>query len=292
MKTFATIKSSDHTIENYSAYADLSWRLISSSNGMSISYPSDAPQLSGSVTINRASVHSSEAVNVDTGIKEYVLYRSVKHLFYDQSLILSSSDLPYHSFVVSIAQNLYGDRIKPGSFEMWHASLGNNIVDDTQGNLKVNTTTVGHIFYERGIAVVRHDTGSGVLSISSNGLQIVNGSEINLDYESDTEFEQHEINIKIKPDEFNFSPFNPTVKSIFSSTGSITASFVDMNIPQTSSNAWTIRSLMSAEVVKPYITSIGLYNDQYELLAIAKLATPIERTFNTDQIFIVRFDTE
>lgn len=293
MKTFGTIKSSDHTIEKYSAYADLSWRLISSSYGVNISYPEDVPELSGSVTMNRANVHpETETVNIDSGINEYVLYRSIKHLFYDRSLTLSPSDIPFHSFVVSIGQNLYGDRIKPGTFEISHASLPKSVIDDAQGNLIVDTTTVGHIFYDRGIAVIKHNTGSAVLDISTNGLQFVSGNEINLDYDSDTEFEQHEINIRIKPNEFNFTAFNPTLKTIYSSTGSVTASFDELNIPQTSSNAWVIRDLMSAEVIKPYITSIGLYNEQYELLAVAKLATPIQRTFDTDQIFIVRFDTE
>jgi len=257
-----------------------------------ISYPTDIEELSGSVTLNRANVNSTDNINVDTKIPEYVLYRSIKHLFYDRSLTLTPSDLPFHSFVISIGQNLYGDRIKPGTFEISHSSLAKSILDDAQGNLLVDDSVVGHIFYERGIAVVKHNTGSAVLNISTNGLQVVNGNEINLDYDSDTEFEQHEINIKLKPNEFNFAAFNPTLKSIYSSTGSVTASFDDLNIPQTASNAWTYRDLMSFEIIKPYITTIGLYNEQYELLAIAKLATPIQRTFDTDQIFIVRFDTE
>jgi hypothetical protein len=43
--------------------------------------------------------------------------------------------------------------------------------------------------------------------------------------------------------------------------------------------------------LKPYVTTIGLYNDSNELMAVAKLSTPIQRIFNTQQIFIVRFDT-
>lgn len=291
MKTFSAIKSSDHTIEKYSVSADLTWELQSSSYGIEIIYPEDSPQLSGSIVINRANVHNNENVNADTGTREYVLYRSIKHLFYDTSLILSASNVPDHSFVVSIGQNFYGDRIKPGTFEIWNNSLENVISDNSQGVLHVNGVPVGHIFYDKGIAVVRHNTGSAVLSITTSGLQLVNGDTIRLDYDSDTEFEQHEVNVRIKPHEFNFSPFNPTIKYIYSSTGSITGSFDELNIPQTASNAWTIRSLMGSEVIKPYITTIGLYNEQYELLAVAKLANPIQRTFSTEQIFIIRFDT-
>jgi hypothetical protein len=36
---------------------------------------------------------------------------------------------------------------------------------------------------------------------------------------------------------------------------------------------------------KVFITEIGLYNDQYEMLAIAKLSAPIEKTFTSEALF-------
>jgi hypothetical protein len=41
----------------------------------------------------------------------------------------------------------------------------------------------------------------------------------------------------------------------------------------------------------PYVTTIGLYNDHNELLAVAKLAKPIMLSQNTDMTFIVKYDT-
>jgi hypothetical protein len=40
----------------------------------------------------------------------------------------------------------------------------------------------------------------------------------------------------------------------------------------------------------PYITSIGLYNDQAQLLAVAKLATPVQKRNDVDTNFIIRYD--
>ena len=40
----------------------------------------------------------------------------------------------------------------------------------------------------------------------------------------------------------------------------------------------------------PYVTTIGLYNNDRELVAIGKLANPVEKRDDVDMNFIVRFD--
>ena len=40
----------------------------------------------------------------------------------------------------------------------------------------------------------------------------------------------------------------------------------------------------------PYVTSIGLYNDFNELLAVAKLASPVRNDPELALSFVVRFD--
>ena len=42
---------------------------------------------------------------------------------------------------------------------------------------------------------------------------------------------------------------------------------------------------------RPYVSTIGLYNQAYELLAIAKLAQPIPISSKTETTFVVRWDT-
>ena len=42
---------------------------------------------------------------------------------------------------------------------------------------------------------------------------------------------------------------------------------------------------------KPYVTTIGLFNEENELLVIGKLGQPIRMSDETDTTFIVRFDT-
>ena len=42
---------------------------------------------------------------------------------------------------------------------------------------------------------------------------------------------------------------------------------------------------------KPYVTSIGLYDDDNNLLVVGKLEQPIKASSETDTTFVIRFDT-
>ena len=42
---------------------------------------------------------------------------------------------------------------------------------------------------------------------------------------------------------------------------------------------------------KPYVTTVGLYDDEYNLLAVGKFAQPIKMSEETDMTFVIRYDT-
>jgi len=307
MKTFGTINPKDYTVQQFYASSPMSWELVSSSNGIGITAPLG---LVGAVTIERATndealfyqYDGTAPINGDSGTYEYVLRQSLNHLFYEHNVFYSGSTLtsasaaglPSSSYVVSIGQQFYGDRVSPGSFELAINSITPIVQDDGYGNLFISASGVGYyvgnIFYNQGIAVVAM-SASAAATVGQNGIKIVNGSQVYVDYSSDVKIIRHEINVKLDPPDFNLSLYNPSMRSAFTTTGSVTQSFVDKNIPTSGSNTWTLYNLMHSEVMKPYITTIGLYNERYELLAVAKVSTAIQRTFDMEQIFIVRFDT-
>jgi len=47
----------------------------------------------------------------------------------------------------------------------------------------------------------------------------------------------------------------------------------------------------TGSLFKPYITTIGLYNENNELLVVGKLGQPIKTSNETDTTLIVRWDT-
>ena len=48
---------------------------------------------------------------------------------------------------------------------------------------------------------------------------------------------------------------------------------------------------MTGKQFKPYVTSVGLYDDDGNLLVVGKLGQPIKANSETDTTFVIRFDT-
>ena len=79
---------------------------------------------------------------------------------------------------------------------------------------------------------------------------------------------ENEIRCKINENEFNLS-HNPTLTTDHS--GSLKPFATNINF-------------------SPYVTTIGLYNQEGDLLAVAKLAQAIPLSSVTDTTFIVKYD--
>ena len=82
----------------------------------------------------------------------------------------------------------------------------------------------------------------------------------------------HNYRCIVENGDFNVS-LNPTLRKNY-----------DMNNDK-------LKGIASASHFNPYITTIGLYNDGNELLAIGKLAYPIRSPEELDITFNVQFDT-
>ena len=64
------------------------------------------------------------------------------------------------------------------------------------------------------------------------------------------------------------------------------------NITLTNDDNETYQSFVSSSNFAPYITTIGLYNDAGQLLAIGKLAQPIRKRNDVDLNFLMRLDLD
>ena len=114
--------------------------------------------------------------------------------------------------------------------------------------------------------------------ITTNGLDVQLGTEFDVSLRATQTIYEHQIIATIEPAEFNAS-MNPSAAG-FVSTGS------GLN-----SQSIAVNDLMSSGTLNPFITTIGLYTDDYQLVAVAKLPNPISRLSKTQQSFIIRFDT-
>lgn len=203
----------------------------------------------------------------------------------------------YSSSVININQNIFGSKILPGTLVA--SSSAALIFDDGNGNLngdyelspggpRSEVEKVGNIFYAHGILVLT-STGSAFQNLLYAATSSISFQNEHIVYEN-------EVRCIIRESDYNLS-YNPTllkyggqyITSISGSNSIMTGS--NNSFTLTGSFDSTVKDFATGSFFQPYVTTIGLYNDNNELLMVAKLAKPIALSTDTDMTFIVRYDT-
>ena len=239
---------------------------------------------------------------VNTGSYQRLVYNSIKELYYsnflssskgdeatltiiDNGVILQKNDqqpsyenylqstlVPYRYFptgsndqigVISIPSTLFGEQIKPKSFTLTSAS--NSLIDDGEGNIYLNNSSsiVGNIIYSHGIITLTTASISGSINLYD---YFITGSNITTSFESTYTIHETQYKCTIRESEFNLS-YNPSLLS-----GS------------------TLYDYATGSFFAPYITTVGLYDGQQNLLAVAKLSQPLPSSPTTDMNIIINID--
>ena len=239
----------------------------------------------------------------------YVLYRSVEAQFYRNSATASiitevgrrksyastyERNLEEEFALFSIPQIYYGEGIKPGSLTLTTGSV--TYTDDGFSNLIDSASNVkGNIFYDRGFVIATKDIQSGS-----------SFTDYSLQYRSTKTIYENEIFISVLESEFNAST-NPTALTNidFESFQAIlddpitkqkyTGSFYNIKSARVNPLFWEYDFSASNDptgsYLAPYITTIGLYDNEMNMIAVAKLPQPIKSLPDYPLNFIIRFDT-
>ena len=307
---FKEINKSDINVRPFKVYK--SWSFTES----------DIPPIFGkNITGSLFDVETDETTV--SGIYKRTLYKSIKSQFYTNSA--TSSILTEvgkrHSYastdervigdeiiVISLPQNYYGDGIKVGSLVLVSGSY--EYSDDGFSNIVSASEIYGNVFYDRGLVVLTKD--------------IVSGSTFNeytLTYNSTKTIYENEIFISVLENEFNYSQ-NPT--ALYSPDATInqiiinkpgtnelyTASYYDSGLQYIRTSEYPFTSSLddtkfysfddydysssvdlTGSYLSTYITTIGLYDNDNNMVAVAKLPQPIKSLKEYPVNFIVRFDT-
>jgi hypothetical protein len=156
--------------------------------------------------------------------------------------------------------------------------LGNVFLrDDGNGNLydtSFNNSYEGIIVYSHGLVVI---TNQGLLNFWPST------DDVNVSFQSSRLIYETQYKCTIRENEFNYS-LNP---SIISSSGTWTN-------PLNSSCSLDLRGqvydFVTGSVFAPYVTTVGLYNENQELLAVAKLSQPLPTSRTTDTSILINID--
>jgi hypothetical protein len=253
----------------------------------------------------------TSTVSYSDTYSQLLRYRSIRQLYFsnydsDSYLLTGSFDnflqsslhhsgsreIGTHVGIVSFPRNTYGTALKPGSFSF-------SIIDtyvENEGDYVLETLAAGGQYIEDGQSGTIIDDGEGrILGSSGSILGVEEGQVIGaviythglvvfteenfakffsnlttpeLSWESYYPVYTTSYTMKVRDEEFNFS-LNPTaIKDSFGN----------------------IANNISGSEFKPYVTCIGLYNDDQELIAVAKLGQPIPKSTDTDMTFVVKLD--
>jgi hypothetical protein len=311
MRAVKPLDTDGYTKNDYVAYVSQSYTITSGSlTNTEIVTIDFADQPSDNWKYQQTSDFDLGYLNSSSGIYSYPLFSLLNRAFYSSQSIVeygtSSAAVtqftPSQSlYVFNIANQSVGDGIKPGSFSV-RVSGSSPILDDGYGRLYVNNTgsVIGNIFYKHGIAMVKNNKTAPSQSISTNGLKLAPFLSVDVNYTSSFTITEHTVVCKVRPTEFNTSVFNHTIGYYKVVTGSYVSASQTITynnyVPNISSSATatsgeSISGLFESGSLTPYVTTIGLYDKNFNLVAMAKLANPVPRTKNVDQTFIVKFDT-
>jgi len=285
-------------------------------------YYRDITKMDGYIDLIRGVPTSSEAI-IDYTFTRFLTTGSEPQTFnYRRPYTRQLRD---DANIISIPQEIYGENIRPFSVKLVDDSTTKTIVlrDDGRGNLydvafsgsysrrEPNTnlmsgSVVGNVFYNDGLIVVT-DTGSYDTVGSKEG-----SDGYTLEFDStQTIYERsyfctieenkfiHTTNKSLKIGQSGSIAFGgqPHTASVFANNenpnfpyeavGYTTGSFN----PEGYNIGNKLLGVATHSDFNTYITNIGLYNDQNELLAVAKPSKPIKNEKELSISFIVKFDT-
>ena len=157
--------------------------------------------------------------------------------------------------------------------------------NDLNSPTAYQTNVVGNIFYEHGIMTLtnthfpKYFSGSlhlGTANIGNDSTALFS-DQFELKFKNSRELYEQKIKCHSKASDFNLTT-NPTArKTTFGPCNDI------LSVQE-------LADFAKDPTFNPYVTTIGLYDDFGRLLAIAKLARPVQKLQNVDMTFIVKFD--
>jgi hypothetical protein len=182
--------------------------------------------------------------------------------------------------VLAIPQQNYGEGLKIGSVKLEYGSI--TVTDDGNSNLIDSASNhKGNVFYDRGLIVLTD-------GITDN----VTIESFDLSYRSTMTIYENEVFLSVNENEFNVSQ-NP---SAYDGINRIKLKTIQSTIEPTKFGGFGEYDYSSSvdttgSYLAPFITTIGLYDNELNMVAVCKLPKPIKSLPDYPLNFIVRFDT-
>lgn len=188
-----------------------------------------------------------------------------RYFNYLQSTLTASRYFPTGSGaevgVISVSSKLFGEYIQPDSFNYTFTSGSvHTITDDGQGNLVSASVNVGNIIYPHGMVIITDAALASGSAVTTNAT---------CSFSSSLTIYETQYKCTIRENEFNFS-LNPSLIS--------------------GSTDGTVYGYVTSSYFSPFVTTVGLYDEFQNLLAVGKLAQPLPTSATTDTTILINLD--
>jgi len=194
-----------------------------------------------------------------------VLIGNVNSPIYDnflQSTLVPDRSWPTGSIgVISIPSKIFGEYIQPYSFQYMFTSesVTYTLTDDGQGNLLSGSSNIGNIIYTHGLAIITNQL------LSSGSVTTTN---VTCSFSSSYTIYEAQYKCTIRENEFN-ATLNPSAQL---------------------SGSGQLANNVTGSYFSPYVSTVGLYDENQNLLAVGKLAQPLPTSATTDTTILVNID--
>ena len=156
--------------------------------------------------------------------------------------------------------------LAPSPEELLRLGDGIEYIDDGEGNLVISASSllsdtgsfkVGDIIYPHCLVTIT--TGS-LLTLAT--------SQLDMSWKATQPIYTYNVRCQVKDNELNFSQHPSAING----------------------KEGTLHDNVTGSAFQPYITTVGLYNDANELLAVSKFSQPIPKSDSTEMTFVVKLD--
>jgi hypothetical protein len=221
----------------------------------------------------------------------------------ETSLVGTSEEGYNYLTLISIPSKLWGSNIEPQSINIeWEPPGGipYSVHDDGEGNIIYNSPLFanqycGNVIYEHGniiLTTISASAGNPYASfaapLAGMGRDVLFGQNgysgatpylqyLTVGWSSSVTLYEHQYKCVVRENEFGYS-LNPSILS-----GS------QVNVPLGTN--YVYKDFATGSYFSPYITTVGLYDNDQTLLAIGKLSVPTKVPMNSDLEIQVAFDS-
>jgi len=148
-----------------------------------------------------------------------------------------------------------------------------SLADNSPSGSALQKKEVGYVFYKQGMVIVTDPRPRYQNIFLGDGNWEYTNKDYQLDYRATKQVEEVSILCEIKRNEYNVS------------------SNASLRVGGTDEDNRLIPMVTGSDF-RPYITQVGLYNDTGDLLAVAKLGSPLKKRQDVDVTINVKFDID